>query len=389
MKRDCLIGWICICQAFLFGCISPYEPEEVESIDGLLVVEGIIQPSGTLVRLSRTQKLVDEGPVTGVESAAIKVLDRTGTVMGEADPFQIGDSVVAGTYIISKEMPLKRDSEYALHIRLGEKEYKSEYVSLIQTPEIDKIEWVRNQNDGKIEIQVSTHDPENRINYFKWEYEEDWEIRSQYFAEFKWNPVTKQTTRLSPDGDNLYYCWVTRRSNRLLLGNTEKLSESAIRNQTISSINRGDARLSLLYSILVRQYGLDKNAYDYFNNLKNNVENSGDLFAPQPSEMKGNITCLTHPEEPVIGYVCASQPTVSRLFIELQEVPDMAPLPFDCGDEVFYREQELGVAYLYDLAIRSYDWTNQLYSCMSRRCVDCTANGGTKMKPVFWPNNHH
>ena len=54
--------------------------------------------------------------------------------------------------------------------------------------------------------------------------------------------------------------------------------------------------------------------------MKKNTEDIGSFFGPLPSELKGNIHCLTNPEEPVIGFVTSSAATQKRIFIDASQV---------------------------------------------------------------------
>ena len=56
--------------------------------------------------------------------------------------------------------------------------------------------------------------------------------------------------------------------------------------------------------------------------MKKNTEQTGSLFDPQPSQLSGNIHCLTDPNELVIGYVEITQEQTQRIFISSSEVSD-------------------------------------------------------------------
>ena len=70
------------------------------------------------------------------------------------------------------------------------------------------------------------------------------------------------------------------------------------------------------YSILVRQFPLDAESYTYWLSIQKNSQSLGGLFDLQPGQVNGNIHSVTHPGEPVIGYVSASGVQEQRIFIE-------------------------------------------------------------------------
>ena len=74
-----------------------------------------------------------------------------------------------------------------------------------------------------------------------------------------------------------------------------------------------------MYSINVKQYALSHEAYLFFEKIKKNTEQLGSIFDPQPSELQGNIHCITNPAETVVGYVDISEEKVQRNFYQEYE----------------------------------------------------------------------
>src|SRR5690606_11887431 len=111
-------------------------------------------------------------------------------------------------------------------------------------------------------------------------------------------------------------------SANILIASSAKLQSDRIAEAPLLQIPTGSEKLGWRYSILVRQYALDKNAYEFYDLMKKNTESIGTIFDPQPSEIRGNFTCITNPEEPVIGHVTASTVTEKRIFINSTEVSD-------------------------------------------------------------------
>src|SRR6202035_1342987 len=89
----------------------------------------------------------------------------------------------------------------------------------------------------------------------------------------------------------------------------------------VEFIEAGSEKLSVEYSILVDQYALTQGAYQFLQEMKMNAEETGSIFDPQPSELNGNIHCLTNPAEEVIGYLSISSVQSSRIFISNSDLP--------------------------------------------------------------------
>src|SRR6202012_4114028 len=95
------------------------------------------------------------------------------------------------------------------------------------------------------------------------------------------------------------------------------------------------------YSIIVRQYALTQEAYNFYQNIKKNTEQLGSIFDAQPSQLSGNIHNVTNPNEPVVGYVTVSTVQSKRIFIAHESLPgDIQPIyPYDFeNDTALYRD---------------------------------------------------
>ena len=365
----------------LISCIAVFEPPaDMKDMAGLLVVDGVILEEGTRITISRTVKL-DEKNISeffmfeNVNNAQIHIIDENLTIIAVAS--QIYNW---GPYVVNERFSFVPDMKYALDIKTTDnKHYRSAFVTPLHTPEIDTVSYQIN-SDSSIDIFVSTHDPANQTNCFMWDFDEVWEYRSRFFESYRYDPNTERfSIPQILNGENRYYCWTSDYSKTLLVASSEKYTDAVIRNNKIHSLQPGTTRYSYLYSILVRQYGLDKETYLYFENAQKNLDEGGSLFAPQPSEIPGNIQCLSDPEETVIGFIFASKATTYRTYIP------MAQLSLDRFEEYIdcftMEAPDDRTAFSMGLGL-----SNNQY--VSLRCLDCTLRGGTKSKPDYWPNDH-
>ncbi|MCD7849874.1 MAG: DUF4249 domain-containing protein [Parabacteroides sp.] len=352
------------------GCITPYEPE-ADWINDMLVVEGsIIAPYGTTIKISGT----DDGsssfydPDKPGTKATVTLITDDGSTVATAEKS-------GNTYTITDSISFQPGKKYAIHIQMDNKEYQSEFVEPQITPEIDEVNFLYKEQQ-EVNIRISTHnDTPNSSRFYRWTYEEDWEIISDYFAQYSWSEATGIIKLGQFTPNNIHYCWANNFSKRILLGSSDKASINKIKDHTILRLEPLNSRFSYLYSILVRQQALDRKAYEYFENIRKNVEQTGGLFSPQPTEIKGNITCLNDPDEIVIGYINAATETTYHLYIKAEEVPGMGDI-FDCRDRVVFPGSMLSNAYGQGMAILSEAEVPGSYVCINRRCVDCTARGG-------------
>ncbi|MBL7756371.1 MAG: DUF4249 family protein, partial [Chitinophagaceae bacterium] len=210
--------------------------------------------------------------------------------------------------------------------------------------------------------------------------------RTYYFSKYIYEN-RRVRERVMP-AEDVSICWRNRSSTNILVGTTNRLQSDVISKMPVTGFSNGDDRLSVRYSILVRQYALDKDAYEFYDLLRKNTESIGTIFDAQPSEVKGNITCLTDPAEPVIGYVTASSVEEQRIFINASQVPDWR-FPQICEvqtvtpDSVFYYFEILGYS-PYEADIPPGTNVPKAYFGSYGVCVDCTKRNGTKTRPSFW-----
>jgi len=389
-KRGLLISLIAIL-LFPSGCVLPFEPQIVEDTSGILVVEGMILETGTTIKLSRTVRIDSDSDgesnngLEDVHNARIRVIDDKNNVVAVAEQQFIDGEINPGIYVVTDEISFAQGTKYALNIQIGYKQYQSSFVTPVETPEIDEITWKQNA-DMSMDIMVSTHDSDNKIEYYRWAFEEDWEIRAWIFSDLRYDWTTKEVVEQNLfAANNRFWCWDSDKSKTMILGTSDKLTETTIKNKVIHSFPVNNTRFSYLYSILVKQYAIDKEAFAYFENLKKNIELSGSVFAPILAEIKGNIKCLSNPDEQVIGYISVTKETKTRLFINMEKIAgeDL----YNCGEKRAYKPYQFEDMYAADYGIEA-PYENGTYLCAPIRCLDCTKRGGTKNKPDFWPNDH-
>lgn len=359
----------------LMGCISDYEPDIVNQIGGLLVVDGFITNDTTRIRLSHSVRMLDEFEEgESITNANVFVESDKGVV------FETQDVSEDGVYTI-RMGELNPAYKYRLSINWNGKEYKSEYLSPLDTPAIDSVSVESPASEKPVYICVTTHDNEPEPTYYKWSYREIWEFNADLFANAgylndKFYMFERHTSQ------NTYYCWGRDSSKVMLLATTDKLTENLIYEKKLIEIPRDHDKLKILYYIEVKQNRIRKGAYAYFENMQRNIEQAGSIFSPIPAEMRGNIVCVSDPKEWVLGYVDVTNTTIMKRF--MPELRDLYQASYDCAKNIFTGMAPDGYAYY---IYSGTPTVPNLYAPI--RCVDCTYDGrGTKNKPSWWPTDH-
>jgi hypothetical protein len=369
---------LCLCLA---GCKEEYDPKVKSSEQSVLVVEGVLNSGGsaTNIRLTRTYKLDDSAMLRPEIGAQLIVESKNGT------QFPLYDMAGNGNYQID-QLALNPSDEYRLRISTWDgKQYASDYMPVQNNPPIDSISWKRDEEG--VRVFVNTHNPEGNTRYYRWEFEETWEIRSSYYSLYKMVDGYPQDRQIPEE--QVYFCWKNFTSSELLIGNTVQLSEDRVSEKLLFRIPAGSEKLGHRYSVLVRQFALTKEAYDFYQLMKKNTESLGSIFDSQPSEITGNIRSLSDPAEKVIGFISVAPSQESRIFISKDEVPDWnfrmncnktITIPnsmdsitkyFTHGEYLPYSARKIGFVVL--------EWYGA-----ERRCTDCTTRNGSTEKPWFW-----
>ena len=361
------------------GCKERFIPSVTSPSTGYLVVEGFISssPEPTSITLSRTIRLVDSVNILYEHDAVVTIESDN----NETFPlFETGNGVY-----VSSSLNLNSSEKYRLRIRTKDnKEYASDFVPFKHTPAIDSISWQR-ENNG-LKIYLNTHDPQNNTRYYRWKYEETWEVHSAYKTALKCvNDAAGNLSMewrdpyLHSDDTTIYKCWPSYNSTNINLGSSEKLSIDRIFLPVVS-IEPASEKLSVLYSIHVRLYALSHEAYLFLGKIKKNTEQVGSIFDAQPSELQGNIHCTSNPSEIVVGFVDISEEKEQRIFISNADVPGWnykAACPLVIIEKCEPGFIPLGPHEFIGMNIKDYFAAESI-------CVDCTLRG-TNVRPAFWP----
>lgn len=382
------------------GCVYDYEPEDgdIQGLDNpLVVIDGDIVAGGiTKVRIGLTKSLTEEEEVLPL-GASVWVESESGEILSG----RVLEDEINGFEVNTENLSLQ--GRYRLGVSIpGRGEYLSAFKSVLVSPPIDSVTYSVADDRSYARIEVTTHDDvafargndTDGFLYCKWNYTENWESDAVHPAQLEYDPKSGNMKELGQEEMNArHYCYSEAESAGTFVANTEKLRENVIYKSVINEIPNTDTRLMRLYSITVRQKALDKEAYIYWENIRNNTSGTGGLFGPQPSEVRGNIVSTTHPGEIVLGYVNVSTVREWLLFVdwtrekifstECVEVPVPKVKPPDKPDG---DSQPLWPGYYTQgyRPVRYNGLTKEEAFWALEKCTDCRVySNGTK--PDFWP----
>lgn len=373
----------------ILSCIEPYEPQVGQDTLNILVVDGFVNATdhSATVRLSRTQPISELGLADPETKATVTIDASTGVSysLAEKEP---------GEYKI-KELAIDKNVFYTLHIKtISGGEYISDTIRIRATPPIDSLGFSISSNGEMLSVHVNTHDPERMTRYYGWDFIETYEYLAPDSSEFKFvnNEAIPRTSE-----ESIFACWQTEDPTSISIGTSIRLVDDVINRKSILSISKGSPKLSVRYSVLVKQRALSALEYTFLDQLRKTTETLGGLFAPTPISVLGNIHSINDKNEPVLGYFSGAEIKEKRFFIEYQDMPayfrslrNNTGCEFELTCPIFpdpVNGNPLFCVSLGDLPddtiiLRILD--QNFYEFTSPECGDCRVKGGTTKKPDFW-----
>lgn len=379
------------------SCIYPFDTRPVGGDDSRLVISGDIMV-GDICHFT-AGNVAPIGQEDTPPDVEMQVMSRSGAVYAAR---KVNDS----EYVVDLTSADMND-EYMLHVlrRPDGREYVTSWSRPLPPPVISKMSYTN--DESSVTVLVSADGGSSQ--HFKWDYEEVYEFHAEYQAMYLYNTDympgvgedPEDPGRIyirNPDRFKNYYCWKYSNSMEMGLASTIVQTENLLVDYPVTTIPRNSLRLQSLYSINMKMRCISADAYLFLDNIRNNSNISGDLFSPVPSDVRGNIRCVTDSTEWVVGYVDVCAVASKRFFIDNDSeklyIPEYrleSPLYIPEADKnglynfaTLYKDGARPVMLFGGEMFPSK--TNMQWA--SIRCVDCVANGGSKRKPEYWPNNH-
>ncbi len=379
----------------LSSCLEPFSPNLKESNRSFLVVDGMItdQTGPYTVRLSNSSSL--DKVEAAVEGAQVRIETSDGIV-------ETLEELIPGLYFTNTLQGVVGKS-YRLLVSVNENNYESTWETIPQSAEIDSI-YHKNElhavadtdvkNELGAQFYIDSHGDASTSKYYRFEWDETWKIGVRWPAYYDYlgNDRVKRTD------DPRYICWKYRSSAGINLASTSNLSSNTLANHPLLFINGRDEEFTMRYSIIVYQYTLDEREYIFWKNLEESNEQLGDLFDKQPAKVIGNMSNVSNPGDPVLGYFSASGARNQRIFVSPRDVDRSLINRPRCHNLDSLLKEDLGVEYekevmasikrgnyFYDFIYSPFGGILPIGAAISRpECSDCTLKGGVLTKPYFW-----
>tara|TARA_R100000935_G_scaffold57642_1_gene92075 strand:+ start:818 stop:2017 length:1200 start_codon:yes stop_codon:yes gene_type:complete len=390
--RDLKIGWyFCLVAVLFCSCVEPYEIG-TETFESALVIEGTItdQLETQEIKLSRSFKVEEDTPSPENNARVI--------VVGDDGAEYNFNSLEKGIYQSNNPFRARAGVNYTLEVTTQDgNNYSSNPSELSGTSIIDDVSAIRTiqpiggvDSDG-VAILVNSRGTNDNNSYYRYTYEETYEIRSFYQVNDKFIITENGGIGIVPKEEQDYICYTTKYSNEIILTNTNLLTTNDVESVPVHFINGNSRSIAYRYSILVKQFSLSREAYEFYELLKE-LSGSESLFSQnQPGSINGNVFSVSNDNEKVFGYFSVSAVDSKRLFFNFTDFFDFSEFPasqFDCTITrpfPFFADFITSGTYMfYGIPLGpNPEEGDGPYRVAASVCIDCTILGTTEV-PEFW-----
>lgn len=368
------------------SCVEPFDAK-TENFENILVIKATLtnEIKYQEIEINHTYKFEENSPIAET-NANVKIIDDL------QNEYQFHEST-DGVYISSDAFGAQPNRSYQLSIKtnLG-KQYISEFAEL-PLSELNNNLYIYKETDNNmngISIYMDSYDTSENSRYYRYEYEETYKIVAPY-----WSAYDLVSAPNKEDGVSLVLktkeervCYNTVKFNEIILKNTNKYGENIIEPFLVRFISRDNYIISHRYSMLVKQYALSREAYNFYETLKDFSE-SGSIFSEnQPGFIYGNIVSEDDPEEKVIGFFDVSMVFSKRVYFNFYDfyLGEMRSYPSSC---LITSPPESSLWSLMNSGTVKFQNENEggegdgPYYLVPLICGDCTVLG-TNIVPDFW-----
>lgn len=364
----------------LQSCIEEFNAELPAEDTDILVVEG------TIISDEVCQFYVSKSVALGQDYYGQDRINATLTIIG-SDGLRLDVPRYDNQSYKVKVPKLDPNAEYIMEIEFRGDTYQSDPQKPFPSNPIEAVEYDQPDPHGVVNVLVTTAVPKNpkETQYYRWTYEETWEVKADYRTTVMWDPNTQ--TAVPNTKEYLSRGWCSDTGRDIIASSSAYYENNQIVKYKLYDISRGNRRFQEMYSTLIKQRSVSKEEYEYENERRRLSQQMGGLFTPQPSVLPTNIHCKTS-QKRVIGYIgCSAGYATQRLFIDPSTIS--ADVNRNCeayysGDEGFPGDENLYksgyILFMYQMSpdgMIETGWT-------SRSCIDVSVIGASAERPPYW-----
>lgn len=378
--------------AVLFSSCTETYPLLTNTYEEAIVIEATLtnELKNQEIKITKTAKFEDTGVQT-VKDAKVIVKDDQG------NQYLFVEN--SGKYLSQSAFQVLPGRQYSLEVTSSDgKIYQSTPQTLTTVNPIQDIipsVVTNSENETGVQINVKSYDPASTSKYYRYEYEETYKIIAPRWENKKVIATGPQSIQIVQNSSATRTCYSTKNSTDILLTSTNDQTEDRV-SFPVRFINKSNYIIGQRYSILVKQYIENLEAYT-FHRIMRDISSSGSILSPkQPGVLSGNIKCITNSNEKVIGFFDVSSVSEKRIFFNYDDLfPGESKPPYfsECQDIPFNfcfspisEPPCQGESMIYNIEQNLMTYVSNLglnYIMVDVECGDCTSFSSNVI-PSFW-----
>ncbi|MEO1487645.1 MAG: DUF4249 domain-containing protein, partial [Bacteroidota bacterium] len=301
------------------ACVDPFPIPTNEDFDNVLIIEGsVTDVMGTQrINLTRTSPL-GTTEVNPEQNATVQILASNGSTFSfrESQP---------GVYESNDAFAAAEGVSYSLSIASTDGNvYTSTPQTISGTAELEEVVARRIINDDNIEgveIVVNALDPSGQSKFFRYSFEETYLIIAPFWRPLEAFVVSENPPEvdLRPRSQEEQFCYGTSVSQTSILFSTTDLEETRVSELPIHFLAKDDYFIAHRYSVLVKQSVQSKEAFQYYQTLRELSGQENLLSQQQPGFLAGNILVNGNSSRLATGYFEVVTQTEKRIFFDFED----------------------------------------------------------------------
>lgn len=304
-------------------CVTKFDPKITENTPKL-VVDGLItnQPGPYQVRLQYSYPFTNGTSVKTVSGATVEISDDKGTKETLIDRgFGLYETAANGLrglvgrkYNISIKTPDGKTYQSQPELLKPVVEFGTLYTEYQDTKST--------QMRGQFNLFINIKDADTPHDYYRWKWTHYEQLTHCYHLF-----TTLIGGYIRERSECCESCWQIEACNGCIFLANDRLTNG----KTITGVSLGKIPYDAVsnYFVVFEQYSLTAEAYQFWNAVDSQINNSGGIFDLPPATVLGNLACTSHPEEQVLGYFGASSLVYKSIYVPRNNAKVLPYQPYD------------------------------------------------------------
>ncbi|MCU0338512.1 MAG: DUF4249 domain-containing protein [Spirosomaceae bacterium] len=325
-----------LCVVGLYGCVEEYDVRYQLNTDVLTVEGFVIDQPGTTVRIGISRNVETSSFTQPLKGCKVEIVSDKGQTIALTEP-------VAGVYAAPTSFRGTPGTSYQLRFTTPDgKTYRSDQEKMMTVPDIKKVYQEFDKNGlldaaGKrvigstVNIYADFDDPAAEENYYLWRWQS---YESQNICitceggqlNFTGGTCQRINSRNPPTYDYqcTSACWEIFYNPDINIFSDKFSNGRSVVGRLMGKIPYYSYSGGL---IQIEQIGLSKNAFFYYQILRDQTQTTGTLTDTPPAPIVGNIQNTADPGEEVVGYFGAASSRKVNYWIDRSIYKDAILVP--------------------------------------------------------------